>query len=98
MIDPATICEMTELPIGGPVPPAHLLANDSLSRSVREGWLRRENPHLWVHEELRLARAAVTRARSPRAPGYQLKIAQERVADAVAAFKAHHRARATVRG
>ena len=90
MISTSTICEETGQPIGGPEPPAYMTANSSLARAVLESWALQENPHLWVHDELRRAQAAVTRARSPRAPGYATAEAQDRLQRAVRAYKDLH--------
>lgn len=78
------------LPLDGPEPPEWMRGSGSLGATNRAIWLRDNNPHLLVHEELRLAKAGVSRARSSKAPGYALRFAEERLQEAELAFADYH--------
>lgn len=68
--------------IGGPLPPDWMHGKGTNLAYAREAWLRSNNEHLYWHEQVRLAKAAVSRARAPSVPGYAMGEARKRLAAA----------------
>lgn len=76
---------------GGPTPPAYMLDHNSLAYAVLARWQQQHDPHLYHHEQVRLAEAAVTRSRSRYAPGYAIMLARQRLQRATAEYREYHR-------
>jgi hypothetical protein len=49
--------------VDGPEPPEYMRGKGTLAASVRRIWLFNNNPHRYFHEEVRLAKARLSRMR-----------------------------------